>query len=557
MNRLAWFLVCLIVGLGTLAAGLLIPIHLRAVDDRVIARAGKNFPGLVERGTTLAMESNIGAAQMLLLTARYEKIPDSGKLASVIANVARQNPALQTLGSNPSGALKLLQLENAETNRGFEPFTEIAIRQENRENILAALSQSSNPLTRELLRFRDVTNTVLFPPSQSASGQALDAAISICGLLVEQHALTSGLSDSIFTLAREANSGGNSESFEEVLMNFMSLGQRLNWGQLTAFVGTIPDSKTLRVQTEFARKSGAQLPILFSAVELSGEPSAVAKYLTTFSQSGLKDLSLSLRSGEGGVKELLKRNQRLATGGFRVVWLVDWCLRAPLFALIVKWFLYLAGGFLLAAALHFARPMVSELERPLEVRGFHFAREFLFALGFLLVVLLLSEPFLSQESQRMAMPIRLHLPTSGGAVAAGNLGAKSSLMNQSNLLTMLLFFVLQGLLYIACVVKLAEIRRQRVFPRIKLRLLENEEHLFDAGLYLGFLGTIISFVLFSVSHAQFSLMVAYSSTSFGIIFVSFFKIFHLRPARRKILLQAEADTAESVNSPAAHPVTAL
>jgi hypothetical protein len=122
---------------------------------------------------------------------------------------------------------------------------------------------------------------------------------------------------------------------------------------------------------------------------------------------------------------------------------------------------------------------------------------------------------------------------------------------------MLLFFVLQGLLYIACVVKLAEIRRQRVFPKMKLRLLENEEHLFDAGLYLGFLGTIISFVLFSVSHAQFSLMVAYSSTSFGIIFVSFFKIFHLRPARRKLLLEAEAEAAEIANSPAAHPVTAL
>ena len=34
-------------------------------------------------------------------------------------------------------------------------------------------------------------------------------------------------------------------------------------------------------------------------------------------------------------------------------------------------------------------------------------------------------------------------------------------------------------------------------------------------------------------------MAAYGSTSFGIIFVSIFKIFHLRPARRKLLLEAE------------------
>jgi len=71
-------------------------------------------------------------------------------------------------------------------------------------------------------------------------------------------------------------------------------------------------------------------------------------------------------------------------------------------------------------------------------------------------------------------------------------------------------------------------------------LLENEDHLFDAGLYLGFVGTIISLILVSMGIIKLSLIPAYSSTSFGIIFVSFFKIFHLRPVRRKLLLEAEA-----------------
>ncbi|HKI69614.1 MAG TPA: hypothetical protein VKA67_08500, partial [Verrucomicrobiae bacterium] len=201
----------------------------------------------------------------------------------------------------------------------------------------------------------------------------------------------------------------------------------------------------------------------------------------------------------------------------------------------------------LAMALHFAKPAASALERPLEVRGFHFAREFLFALGFLLVVLLLSEPFLAQESQATALPFQLRVPMVGGAVHAGISSVKASFMNQSNALIMLLFFVLQGLLYTACVVKLAEIRRQRVAPRMKLKLLENEEHLFDAGLYLGFLGTIVSFIVYSMfAHHQFSLMVAYSSTSFGILFVSFFKIFHLRPVRRRLLLEAEAELPDII-----------
>jgi hypothetical protein len=49
---------------------------------------------------------------------------------------------------------------------------------------------------------------------------------------------------------------------------------------------------------------------------------------------------------------------------------------------------------------------------------------------------------------------------------------------------------------------------------------------------------------------KFSLMAAYSSVAFGIIFVVIFKIFHLRPARRKLLLEAElADVTAATPAP--------
>jgi hypothetical protein len=216
--------------------------------------------------------------------------------------------------------------------------------------------------------------------------------------------------------------------------------------------------------------------------------------------------------------------------------------------------LYLAGGFLLAMALHWVRPVGSVLERPLQVRGFHVAREFLFALGFLLVVLLLSEPFLSQGGQKVEMPFRLRLPTVGGTALAWKSSVNSTFMNQTSLLTLLLFFVLQALLYVACLVKLAEIRRQRVESRVKLKLLENEEHLFDAGLYLGFAGTIVSLILVSLNISEFSIMAAYSSTSFGIIFVSIFKIFHLRPAKRLLLMESETGSGTPPSPVSARPL---
>ena len=127
-------------------------------------------------------------------------------------------------------------------------------------------------------------------------------------------------------------------------------------------------------------------------------------------------------------------------------------------------------------------------------------------------------------------------------------------LNPTIILTLLVFFVLQALIYISCLVKLAEIRRQQIPPRMKLKLLENEDHLFDAGLYLGFVGTIVSLIIASLGLVKFSLMAAYSSTCFGIIFVVIFKIFNLRPARRKLLLEAElADAMGTTLPPSAPP----
>ena len=527
MNRLDSVIICAFAAIALLVCGSFVPAHLRAVDQRVIERAGKNTPTLLDRGAALVRDGNFGAARLIAEMAREEKIPEAAQLDSAIASTA-----------------------NKQSRDGSVLFTEFVIRSENTQKILGDLKNSSTRVTQELLKLRTLTNTIVFPPSPSASGQAMDAAIAICGTLAEEHDFSADLSGSILNLASQANRGGSTQPIEDVLLDVMSLGQRFNRGQLVAFVKPIADTTTLHLLAGDVRAAGAQLPALFSAVELSGNPSAVVKYLATWTQTGLADLKTSLRFGEGSVNELVKRDQRISVSKYPAL-LPGVCLRMPAFALSVKWFFYVCGGFLLALALHFARPRVAPLERPLQVRGFHFAREFLFSLGFLLVVLLVSEPFLAQESQKTEVRFQLRLPTAGGAVpfAPGGNSIKS-FMNNEVLLTMLLFFVLQVLLYVACVLKLAEIRRQRIGPRIKLKLLENEDHLFDAGLYLGFFGTIVSLILVSMGvFKQPSLMAAYSSTSFGILFVSFFKIVHLRPARRKLLLEADAAPREENVAP--------
>lgn len=576
MNRLVWFLICAILGLGLLIEGLSVPAHLRAVDVSVLEVAGKRAPSLVAHGLELTGEQRLGAAQLLWQAAQEQGLPGRDKLGAAVKDLAQQHPDWQVWGGPEPRLEELLganvrPLQSSSTSAGtgsgspagdqavsrpenpadWEPFTDFIVRRDQREKALGFLRVSSDSAVQELLRCRTLTNTVIFAPSESASGQALDGAMAIGGLLIQDERVTSWLRGALLAAAAEANHGGSPEPLEQMLLDLTSLGERFNWGQLTRFVGRIKDPGTLRTLADQVRGHETLAPVLFAAVELTGEPSEVAKYLRSFSQTGEEDLATSLRYGGGGLAELLHRGQRLHRATFResirqtplfgdlLSASTEYSLRWPWIALVIKWLLYLTGGFLLAAAAHFARPVATPLEQPLEVRGFHVAREILFALGFLLVVLLLSEPFLAQESQKAEFPLRLRLPTVGKAIAAGNLNVHSTIMNQLSLLTLGLFFILQALIYTACLVKLAEIKRQQVPSRVKLKLLENEEHLFDAGLYLGFAGTIVSLILVSLGVIKPSLMAAYSSTSFGIVFVSIFKIFHLRPARRKLLLEAE------------------
>jgi hypothetical protein len=512
--------------------------YLRAVDASILQRAGQGGPSLADRGLALERANNADAARLILQAARDEKIRWTGELASSLATHS-ENERLFPGGPTVTHAT---------------PATTAVIKLENRERVLEYLEATGSPAVHELLRTRDLTNTALFPPSSSASGQAFDAAVSVCGLLMAGNDLAPGLAQAVVERAATARTRASAQPLEEILMDLMSLGQRLDWGELKSFVSGVDDPHTLALLAGQARNAGAQLPTLFAAVVLSQKPAEVTAYLEDFSQTGLKDLGASLHYGEGGVDELLRRHQRLYTPA-RQQWMAsgpvalfcraaaDYALRAPWFALMVKWFFYISTGFLLAVAGHFAWPALSEIEEPLRVRGFHLARELLFGLGFLLVVLLLSEPFLAQDSQKAEFALRLRLPMTVAATASTTPHVKTTLMDtfsSGSLITVLLFFVLQGLIYCACLVKLAEIRRQKVPARVQLKLLENEEHLFDAGLYLGFAGTIVCLILVSLGSIKFSLMAAYSCTACGVIFVSIFKIFSLRPARRQLLMQSEA-----------------
>jgi hypothetical protein len=114
-------------------------------------------------------------------------------------------------------------------------------------------------------------------------------------------------------------------------------------------------------------------------------------------------------------------------------------------------------------------------------------------------------------------------------------------MSTSTLLSIGFFAALQVAMYFVCLVKIREIARQPLPPLVKLRLMENEENLFDVGLYIGIGGTATALVLQVLRVIEPDLLAAYASNLFGITCVALVKIRHVRPYKRELIIESQAE----------------
>jgi hypothetical protein len=407
----------------------------------------------------------------------------------------------------------------------------------------------------EILQTRQLTNTVFFPPATSPSGQPLDAAIATTALLFQQDHFATGLRNNIQTLVSTALRGGAVQPLEEVYLDMLTLGKRLNWVELVDLVRAVPDTRTLQHVAMWVREREAQLPVLFSAIHLSESPQLVAQYLDDFPNTGFKDLTFALRSGSMAVRDLLDRRQpvhyptlrdRFASfAPVRVIYapLAQVAANQPLFGFVVKYALCLLGALLVARAVTYLSP--SLVEEIVCSRPFLTGPQVAIGLCLLSLILFFSESFVSRATPPVELPFHVKFPMASAAVRATIPNKVRVMTDNLATISLLVFFVAQAAIYVICRMKLAEIRRQTLPSKLKLRLLENEDNLFDAGLYFGFVGTVASLIFVSLGLIKFSLMAAYSSTAFGIIFVSILKIIHVRPYRRRLILDSEVAQNEA------------
>jgi hypothetical protein len=542
-----WLTICLLGGALLLGCALLVPAHFRAVDAAAVEGAGQklaNGTTLIGEGLTFVSVEKVGPAQMLLRVAQSESVPKSDMLARSVAQFAQENPSLVALG----GATPLLEKTDLAPNaKEPQPIVEILARRAAREKILALLQQSRRPGVQQILKNRELKNTVHFPGAMTSSGQALDAAILSAALLYQGDYFAPSFRDAFEGLVMLANRGQSSDSLELVYLDLLSLGKRLDWVSLTELIKQVNDLNTLRELAEAMRSNEEASANIYSAAILSGNASGVAKYLTKFSETGLNDLNFALRNGRGAVELLVKEQQRIYYGGVRgkivgydpfgafFYALVPASVASRAGALLIKYSLLLLAAFCIAR-------LIGTITTPIGHRlGLRLAGDSIFTLALVFVIAVAVEPFIGQPSQHNPFPIRIQIPNLAAAAGIQLSPLTPNFMNTLSLVSLITFFSVQAIIYVWCLSRIARIRRESVPASMKLRLIENEDLLFDAGLYVGFVGSVLSLILMSIGIGKISMM-AYASTAFGIIFVSVLKIFHVRPFRRQLILESEVQS---------------
>jgi hypothetical protein len=169
------------------------------------------------------------------------------------------------------------------------------------------------------------------------------------------------------------------------------------------------------------------------------------------------------------------------------------------------------------------------------------------------VIIITTEPFLLRAAPLSEYRVKLVIPMLANAATPAPIPSTSNhpTMDKSTIISIGVFALFQVVTYLACLLKISEIDKQDIPPSLKLRLMENEENLFDSGLYVGMMGTAAALVLQVVGVIEPNLLAAYSSNLFGIVCVAFVKIRHVRGYKRQLIFAAQRLTPP-VSPAAAH-----
>ncbi|MBT5689678.1 MAG: hypothetical protein HOK49_02555 [Opitutae bacterium] len=596
------FTLALALSIGFAYLGFNLPANFRSVDGRVLASAGKGTQAIQENAQTRLDQDQVGPVRLMreagLAKFSQEKIdevtnhqyyyPYTGGPDEHFANF------LERIGEKAIGtSLAMLDEESS-----FSPTIFLLLRESNRQAIEDYLSESESPGITRLLESRGCKGFLLVSPAHPISGAALDMAILATALLIKGNYFTPSLEQWLMEETDLAIRGNDIsiQQLKRFYTSVLTLAVYLDWSQLKELIRTYEDwyplektvflfrnyagsvakfkysSSALKVtgdeseetieaivSVEKETSSADYRPLIYTAILFSNNPGGVVNYIEKFQSAAFQDLKTAIKRNDAALALLLDNQLEIYKppptlffmnfagsflGKLQIPAFLQFVVDHPILSLILKLiFLTLAGAFLMGDFVTGLGDFNTSRTQPLATRSMNYG---LIGIVFALLAVIWVEPTILKGSQpkfdfdvaNLFNTVHIEEMTN---LANTAVAASDGATNHSATVGIIIgFLLIQLIIFILGLLKLKNIRNENGSTVMKLRLLENEENLFDTGLFVGLAGTVISLILLNVWHLkEASLVAAYASTLFGILFVAVLKIGFVRPYRNQLIREQE------------------
>jgi len=520
-----------VAGAVTLAAGLLLPVRFHALEQKILLAAGKGTPSLAELAASLLNSEHLGAGLRIALLAQSMDLPGGAETVASAQTIFSSRRDLAWLGARDPRLEQVL----ATSGLAFEKSTTtppavltLFLREPVRLRLYQTLKINPSPGVQSVLSCLDFKPLPPLLPAKQPGGQPFEAVTLLAAHLLDTSAFSPALSGELKTAAYHANEEQSLRPLQPALLSLLSLARRFDYDSLRELVGGVQTLTALDWLAGQVRSPAEPSDLLLAATLWAGP----ADRLTRIPESAKKPwavLSASLAAGRGSVELLVQRRCPVFSNPIPpppslVPWLLLW--ERPL--LLLRAALLLFGSWLVVKALwtvlHCTSPEAPGPWRPAPI----LAQAVMLAL----LVGSLPEPAVTRPKPIPTYRLSLALPVSPVKMKK----TPHFSMEPTNVITLAIFLSIQIAVYRICVRRIRQIEDGPGDSTLKLRLLENEDNLFDSGLYVGIGGTAIALVLQVLGIIQPSLLAAYSSNLFGITCVALIKIFHVRACKQRLLL---------------------
>lgn len=538
----ALWVIGFLTGLALLAVAWFLPVNVKSLNPALLREAGRDSKSAAAFARELLDLDKPGPAELALEAARSVDDRSVPEAARAYDEFARRNRDMIPWGGWDVALEPLLAGRTAASPAESTPVLRFLVTTQGRDNLRRYLATSRLPAVQSLLRTAEVQNTQRFVPANRPGGQPLEAVILLTAYLWQREQLPASLQREVRSLAETAVATGQLGALEDFYLDILTLGRRLNWVQLSELLRTATNAGTVAQFAHLARVAPEHLPVIYTAALMTKSTDAVARYLISFGRPGAENLRLALSFGEGAVRQLVTRQvpvTQAGAGDFEFG--SGFALRNPGWAVVAKYAAFLLGIFLLLRSIDLRLFFPAEKA----LRGaFPKMGSGILAAILTFIFFVFSEPFLLKAAAATEYQVRLTVPILGQTASEPTTpSTPAATMDMSTIVSISVFALIQVFVYVICLLKISDIDRQPLPVAMKLKLMDNEENLFDSGLYVGIAGTATALVLQVLGVIEANLLAAYSSNLFGIICVALVKIRHVRSYKRKLIIESQQGAA--------------